>query len=59
MVQNAMSESHGGRPSASKVAIVIVSGSSQDAVEAAALSARLNSKNLVPLSLFLSRVVAF
>lgn len=39
-----MSESHGGRPSASKIAIVIVSGRSEDTVEAAALSARMNSK---------------
>ncbi|KAM4902021.1 von Willebrand factor [Sylvia borin] len=49
VVQNAMSESHGGRPSASKVAIIIVSGSSQDAVEAAALSARVNRVSLFPI----------
>ncbi|XP_066039748.1 von Willebrand factor [Chamaea fasciata] len=49
VVQNAMSESHGGRPSASKVAIVIVSGSSQDAVEAPALSARVNRVSLFPI----------
>uniref|UniRef100_A0A8C5X262 von Willebrand factor n=1 Tax=Malurus cyaneus samueli TaxID=2593467 RepID=A0A8C5X262_9PASS len=49
VVQNAMSESHGGRPSASKVAIVVVSGSSQDAVEAAALSARMNRVSLFPI----------
>uniref|UniRef100_A0A674GH51 von Willebrand factor n=1 Tax=Taeniopygia guttata TaxID=59729 RepID=A0A674GH51_TAEGU len=49
VVQNAMSESHGGRPSASKVVIVIVSGSSQDAVEAAALSARVNRVSLFPI----------
>uniref|UniRef100_A0A8U7MC19 von Willebrand factor n=1 Tax=Corvus moneduloides TaxID=1196302 RepID=A0A8U7MC19_CORMO len=51
VVQNAMSESHGGRPSASKVAIVIVSGSSQDAVEAAAHSARLNRVSLFPIGI--------
>ncbi|XP_058276091.1 von Willebrand factor isoform X1 [Hirundo rustica] len=50
VVQNAMSESHGGRPSASKVAIIIVSGSSQDAVEAAALSARVNRVSLFPIA---------
>uniref|UniRef100_A0A803VYC1 von Willebrand factor n=1 Tax=Ficedula albicollis TaxID=59894 RepID=A0A803VYC1_FICAL len=49
VVQNAMSESHGGRPSASKVAIIIVSESSQDAVEAAALSARVNRVSLFPV----------
>ncbi|NXP39690.1 VWF factor, partial [Leiothrix lutea] len=49
VVQNAMSESHGGRPSASKVAILIVSGSSQDAVEAAALSARVNRVSVFPI----------
>ncbi|XP_010408551.4 von Willebrand factor [Corvus cornix cornix] len=51
VVQNAMSESHGGRPSASKVAIVIVSGSSRDAVEAAAHSARLNRVSLFPIGI--------
>ncbi|KAM9245736.1 von Willebrand factor [Leptosomus discolor] len=49
VVQNAMSESHGGRPSASKVAIVIVSGRSEDTVEAAALSARMNRVSLFPI----------
>ncbi|XP_009511474.2 von Willebrand factor [Phalacrocorax carbo] len=49
VVQNAMSESHGGRPSASKVAIVIVSGRSEDTVEAAALSARTNRVSLFPI----------
>nr|XP_009936779.1 PREDICTED: von Willebrand factor [Opisthocomus hoazin] len=49
VVQNAMSESHGGRPSASKVAIVIVSGRSEDTVEAAALSARVNRVSLFPI----------
>ncbi|KAM6093690.1 von Willebrand factor [Chlamydotis macqueenii] len=49
VVQNAMSESHGGRPSASKVAIVIVSGRSEDTVEAAALSARMNRISLFPV----------
>ncbi|XP_041282783.1 von Willebrand factor [Onychostruthus taczanowskii] len=50
VVQNAMSESHGGRPSASKVAIVIVSGRSEDPVEAAALSARVNRVSLFPVA---------
>ncbi|XP_059702157.1 von Willebrand factor isoform X2 [Haemorhous mexicanus] len=49
VVQNAMSESHGSRPSASKVVIVIMSGNSQDAVEAAALSARVNRVSLFPV----------
>ncbi|GAB0177352.1 von Willebrand factor [Grus japonensis] len=49
VVQNAMSESHGGRPSASKVAIVIVSGRSEDTVDAAALSARMNRVSLFPI----------
>lgn len=47
-----MSESHGGRPSASKVAIVIVSGRSEDTVEAAALSARINSKSCFAVTIF-------
>uniref|UniRef100_A0A8C3PPM6 von Willebrand factor n=1 Tax=Calidris pygmaea TaxID=425635 RepID=A0A8C3PPM6_9CHAR len=51
VVQNAMSESHGGRPSASKVAIVIVSGRSEDTVEAAALSARMNRVSLFPIGI--------
>ncbi|KAM7022548.1 von Willebrand factor [Passerculus sandwichensis] len=51
VVQNAMSESHGGRPSASKVVIVIMSASSQDAVEAAALSARVNRVSLFPVGI--------
>ncbi|NWS13317.1 VWF factor, partial [Pachyramphus minor] len=49
VVQNAMAESHGGRPSASKVAIVIVSGRSEDSVEDAALSARLNRVSVFPI----------
>lgn len=52
VVQNAMSESHGGRPSASKVAIVIVSGRSEDTVEAAARSARMNSKCHFAVTIF-------
>ncbi|KFP66408.1 von Willebrand factor, partial [Cariama cristata] len=49
VVQNAMSESRGGRPSASKIAIVIVSGRSEDTVDAAALSARMNRVSLFPI----------
>lgn len=45
VVQNALSESYGGRPDASKVVIVIVSGKSEDTVETAALTARMNSKS--------------
>ncbi|ETE59576.1 von Willebrand factor, partial [Ophiophagus hannah] len=44
MVQHAISEANGGRPNASKTAVVIVAGTSRDAVEAAAYSARSNSK---------------
>lgn len=47
-----MSESRGGRPSASKIAIVIVSGRSEDTVEAAALSARMNSKSHFTVTIF-------
>ncbi|XP_040421957.1 von Willebrand factor isoform X2 [Cygnus olor] len=49
VVQNTMSESHGGRPGASKIAIVIVSGKSEDTVETAALAARMNRVSLFPI----------
>lgn len=47
-----MSESHGGRPGASKIAIVIVSGKSEDTVETAALAARMNSKSHFTVTIF-------
>lgn len=49
VVQNALSESYGGRPDASKVVIVIVSGKSEDTVETAALTARMNKVSLFPI----------
>ncbi|KAG8142722.1 hypothetical protein E2320_005937, partial [Naja naja] len=42
MVQHAISEANGGQPNTSKTAVVIVAGTSRDAVEAAAYSARAN-----------------
>ncbi|NXC45571.1 VWF factor, partial [Penelope pileata] len=49
VVQNAISESHGGRPGASKVVILIVSEKSEDTVETAALAARMNRVSLFPI----------
>ncbi|XP_013803060.1 von Willebrand factor [Apteryx mantelli] len=49
VVQNAVLESHGGRPNASKVAIIIISEKSEDTVETAALSARMNRVSLFPI----------
>lgn len=43
-VQHAMSEAHGGRPNASKIAVIIVSERSEDPVDTAAYSASINSK---------------
>ncbi|XP_010223541.1 PREDICTED: von Willebrand factor [Tinamus guttatus] len=49
VVQNAVLESHGGRPNASKVAIIIISEKSEDTVETAALYARMNRVSLFPI----------
>uniref|UniRef100_A0A8C5SRJ8 von Willebrand factor n=1 Tax=Laticauda laticaudata TaxID=8630 RepID=A0A8C5SRJ8_LATLA len=49
MVQHAISEANGGRPNASKTAVVIVADTSKDAVEAAAYSARANRVSLLPI----------
>uniref|UniRef100_A0A8D0LCC8 von Willebrand factor n=1 Tax=Sphenodon punctatus TaxID=8508 RepID=A0A8D0LCC8_SPHPU len=48
-VQHAMSESHGGRPSASKVAVILVSNTSQDSVDTAAKYAHMNRVSLLPI----------
>uniref|UniRef100_A0A8C2U1F5 von Willebrand factor n=1 Tax=Coturnix japonica TaxID=93934 RepID=A0A8C2U1F5_COTJA len=49
VVQNALSESYGGRTGASKVVIIIMSGKSEDNVETAALTARMNKVSLFPI----------
>lgn len=43
-VQHAMTEANGGRPTAVKIAVVLVSERSEDPVDAAARSANGNSK---------------
>uniref|UniRef100_A0A674KJC8 von Willebrand factor n=1 Tax=Terrapene triunguis TaxID=2587831 RepID=A0A674KJC8_9SAUR len=48
-VQHAMSEAHGGRPSASKIAVIIVSEKSEDPVDSAAYSASINRVSLFPI----------
>uniref|UniRef100_A0A670HY20 von Willebrand factor n=1 Tax=Podarcis muralis TaxID=64176 RepID=A0A670HY20_PODMU len=48
-VQHAVSEANGGRPNASKIAVIIVSAPSQDSVEAAVYSARVNRVSLLPI----------
>ncbi|XP_061438597.1 von Willebrand factor isoform X2 [Rhineura floridana] len=48
-VQHAISEVNGGRPNASKVAVIIVSDASQDSVDTAAYSARVNRVSLLPI----------
>ncbi|XP_007436263.1 von Willebrand factor [Python bivittatus] len=49
MVQHAISEVNGGRPNASKIAVIIVAGTSRDAVEPAVYSARINRVSLLPI----------
>ncbi|XP_013921220.1 PREDICTED: von Willebrand factor-like, partial [Thamnophis sirtalis] len=49
MVQHAISEANGGRPNASKTAVIIVADTSKDAVEAAVNSARANRVSLLPI----------
>ncbi|XP_074859171.1 von Willebrand factor isoform X2 [Carettochelys insculpta] len=48
-VQHAMSEAHGGRPNASKIAVIIVSDKSEDPVDTAAYSASINRVALFPI----------
>ncbi|KAM9171971.1 von Willebrand factor isoform 2-T2 [Pangshura tecta] len=50
-VQHAMSEAHGGRPSASKIAVIIVSDKSEDPVDSAAYSASINRVSLFPIGI--------
>uniref|UniRef100_A0A452GFP6 von Willebrand factor n=1 Tax=Gopherus agassizii TaxID=38772 RepID=A0A452GFP6_9SAUR len=48
-IQHAMSEAHGGRPNASKIAVIIVSEKSEDPVNSAAYSASINRVTLFPI----------
>ncbi|CAM5082052.1 unnamed protein product [Eretmochelys imbricata] len=48
-VLHAMSEAHGGRPNASKIAVIIVSEKSEDPVDFAAYSASINRVSLFPI----------
>ncbi|XP_053113872.1 von Willebrand factor isoform X2 [Hemicordylus capensis] len=48
-IQHAFSETNGGRPSASKIAVIIISDASQDSVDSAAYSARINRVSLIPI----------
>ncbi|XP_063164440.1 von Willebrand factor [Candoia aspera] len=51
MIQHAISEVNGGRPNASKIAVIIVASTSKDAVEAAVYSARINRVSLLPIGI--------
>ncbi|XP_030071430.1 von Willebrand factor [Microcaecilia unicolor] len=48
-VQNAMSEAHGGRPNATKIAVIIISDKSLDSVHTAAHTAGLNRVSVFPI----------
>ncbi|KAJ6668444.1 hypothetical protein lerEdw1_011926 [Lerista edwardsae] len=48
-VQHAASEANGGRPFASKIAVIIIAATSQDSVDTAAYSARVNRVSLLPI----------
>ncbi|XP_020641434.3 von Willebrand factor [Pogona vitticeps] len=50
-VQHAISEVNGGRPNASKIAVVIISDTSQDSLDVAAVSARVNRISLLPVGI--------
>lgn len=48
-VQHAASEANGGRPYASKIAVIVIAGASQDTVDAAVYSAKVNRVSLLPI----------
>ncbi|XP_062990456.1 von Willebrand factor isoform X2 [Elgaria multicarinata webbii] len=48
-VQHAISELNGGRPNASKIAVVVISDTSEDSVNTAAYFARVNRVSLLPI----------
>ncbi|XP_042325058.1 von Willebrand factor isoform X2 [Sceloporus undulatus] len=50
-VQHAISEVNGGRPNASKTVVIIISDTSQDSVNTAAYSARVNRVSLLPIGI--------
>ncbi|KAJ1165139.1 hypothetical protein NDU88_005568 [Pleurodeles waltl] len=50
-VQNAMSEAHGGRPGASKIAVIVVTDKSLDAVQTAAQTANINRVSVFPIGI--------
>ncbi|XP_062838063.1 von Willebrand factor [Anolis carolinensis] len=50
-VQHAISEINGGRPNASKAIVIFISDTSQDSVNTAAYSARVNRISLLPIGI--------